>query len=184
MRGSTAGVVRRVSIDGLMGIGGIMGGELTREQLDSVAPFLAELSEPCAARERPCVGAGKHAAQATREDEQAKAGRKCTERQRGKYPQPALTAFFKKDGAGAWKRRSRGLERAPRCLRDFIAQQRQAQKPILDLEHTLQRMQMGQQQEAQGAASRCHIVQREPVLRGVGPRFVGRQCALDPSLRA
>jgi len=28
------------------------------------------------------------------------------------------------------------------------------------------------------------IVQREPVLRGEGPRFVGRKCALAPSLRA
>ena len=146
--GWTDGLVRRVSIDGLMGIGGIIGGELTREQLESVAPFLGELSEPYAAERRE-----KHAVQATREDEQTKAGRKCTERQRGKCPQLAFTAFFKNDGPGAWKRRSRGLERAPRCLRDFIAQQRRAQQPILDLEHTLQRMQMGQQQEAQGAAS-------------------------------
>jgi hypothetical protein len=30
--------------------------------------------------------------------------------------------------------------------------------------------------------SYSHIVQREPVLRGEGPRFVGRQCALAPSL--
>ena len=32
--------------------------------------------------------------------------------------------------------------------------------------------------------SYSHIVQIEPVLRGEGPRFVGRLCALAPSLRA
>ena len=32
--------------------------------------------------------------------------------------------------------------------------------------------------------SHSHIVQREPVLRGEGPRFVGRLCALAPSFRA
>lgn len=146
MRG-TDGVVRRVSIDGLMGIGGIIGGELTREQLESVSSLLDELSEPQVAREGPYAGAGKHAAQATREEEQAEA-RKCTERKRRKCGTLEITAVFKSGGPGAWKRRIRGLERAPRCLRDFIEQQRQAQQPTLDLEHTFQRMQMGSSSRA------------------------------------
>ena len=44
-----------------MGIDGIIGGKLTREQLESLWLFLAELSESCASREWPCVCSRIHA---------------------------------------------------------------------------------------------------------------------------
>jgi L-alanine-DL-glutamate epimerase-like enolase superfamily enzyme len=45
-RGSNDAVVRRVSKEGVTGSGGVVGGELKRQQLESVAPLLDGLNEP------------------------------------------------------------------------------------------------------------------------------------------
>ena len=49
-RGSNDAVVRRVSIDGVTGSGGVVGGELTRQHLESVAPLLDGMKETRAVR--------------------------------------------------------------------------------------------------------------------------------------
>lgn len=144
-RGPGEAVVRRVSIDGVMGIGGIVGGELTPQQLECVAPLLDELAGRHAESEAAHVQA-QHA-----EDEPGKGVRK-------RNPPLARTAVF--------KRRSR--EPAHRNLRDFIAQQRQAQEPILDVELALQRMQMGRRPRPTTAGARPRRSKRSAAVAATG----------------
>jgi hypothetical protein len=138
----SSGALRRVSIDGLMGLDGIVGGELSSWQLENMAPFLHEPRAALAVatkRERiPRTVARERAVKvaAKREKAQEKKERKRVERKEKKNPSLTATAVF--------KRRKWELAPGPRGFKEFIIQLRQEQQPVLDLETTLQGLQVGQ----------------------------------------
>lgn len=126
-------VVRRVSIDGLMGLNGIVGGELTQWQLENMAPFLEPPHVVANKRERvPRAVARQRAVKVAVQREKAheKKERKRAERKEKRNPSLTVTAVFKRDPG-------------PRSLTEFIIHLRKEQQPVLDIETTLQRMQMG-----------------------------------------
>ena len=148
-------VVRRISVDGLMGVGGIVGGELSAWQVENMAPFLTATPRQdgsadgeVAKRERVPRGIARaRAAQEMlkREKGLGRKERKRMARKEKKNPALTVTARFKQQAS----RRPWELEPVPRRFKEFITQQQQEQQSTIDLELHLQRMHVGQPQAQQ-----------------------------------